>query len=237
MKRFPQLLTAGVLACAWTPSASADPVKITFDQPPCAALASGVYPGDCYAGSGVMFWSDINGGRFTAPRIAIASDAHSVSPPSVARAVARFTDVRGIFIVPGGTTGFTDFVSWNVTGSVPFQDPWAAFILGSNEFESRFYTGVLASITGFSDQFVSFSRPERDIIGIFMSMGTAVQGMDNLSFNAPQAATPEPSTLLLIGTGLAVFARRRRHAVSRAWRGASAFAEASADWSAPRSQA
>jgi hypothetical protein len=209
MKRFPQLLTAGVLACAWTPSASADPVKITFDQPPCAALASGVYPGDCYAGSGVMFWSDINGGRFTAPRIAIAADAHAVSPPNVARAVTGFTDVAGEFIVPGGTAGFTDFVSWNVTGSVPFQDPWQAFILGSNgTFDNRF-TVLDSSELLFSDQLVSFSRPQRDIVGFFMSMGTAVQGMDNLSFNAPQAATPEPSTLLLIGTGLAVVARRR----------------------------
>jgi hypothetical protein len=208
MKQIGQLVTAAVLSCAWTTSASADPVKITFDQPPCAALASGVYPGDCYAGSGVMFWSDINGGRFTAPRIAIASDAHAVSPPNVARAVTGFTDVAGEFIVPGGTAGFTDFVSWNVTGSVPNQDPWEAFVLGSNgNFDNRFR--VLGSIMGFSDQLVSFSRPERDIVGIFMAMGTAVQGMDNLGFNAPQATTPEPSTLLLIGTGVAVLARRR----------------------------
>jgi len=211
MKRFPQLLRASVLACAWTTSASADPVKITFEQPPCAALASGVYPGACYAGSGVVFWSDINGGRFTAPRIAIAPDDHAASPPNVARAdIANFTDVAGAFIVPGGTPGVTDFVSWNVTGSLPggHQDPWEAFVLGSSgSFDNRF--SVLGSIMGFSDQLVSFSRPERDIVGFFMSMGTAVQGMDNLSFNAPQAATPEPSTLLLIGTGLAVFARRR----------------------------
>jgi len=54
--------------------------------------------------------------------------------------------------------GFTDFVSWNVTGSVPFQDPWEAFIVGS--------TGrVLANIMGFSDQLVSFSRPQGDVAG------------------------------------------------------------------------
>jgi hypothetical protein len=209
MKRFPQFLTAVVLACAWTTSASADPVKITFDQPPCAASSSGVYPGDCYAGSGVVFWSDINGGRFTAPRIAIVSDTHAVSSPNVARAVAGFTDVAGEFIAPGGGAGFTDFVSWNVTGSVPSQDPWQAFILGSNgTFDNRF-TVLDSTQFLFFDQLVSFSRPQRDIVGFFMSMGTGVQGMDNLSFNAPQAATPEPSTLLLIGTGLVVLARRR----------------------------
>src|SRR6267378_5891154 len=116
MKRFLQLLTSVVLMCAWTTSAAADPVKITFDQPPCAPLASGVYPGDCYAGSGVTFWSDINGGRFTAPKIAIASDPHAASPFNVARAVTNFTDVGGSFIAPGGVRGFTDFASWNVTG-------------------------------------------------------------------------------------------------------------------------
>src|SRR5438093_10236783 len=139
MKRFRQSLTAAVLVRAWTTSVWADPVKITFDRPPCAPLANGVYPGDCYAGSGVTFWSDINGGRFTAPRIAIASDTHAVSPPNVARAVTGFTDVAGEFIVPGGTAGFTDFVSWNVTGSVPRQDPWEAFVLGSHgTFDNRF---------------------------------------------------------------------------------------------------
>ena len=90
----------------------------------------------------------------------------------------------------------------NVTGSVPFQDPWEAFILGS--------TGrVLASIMGFSDQLVSFTRPERDVAGIFMAMGTAVQGMDNLSFNAPASPTPEPATLLLMASGAAMVLRRR----------------------------
>ena len=214
MKRFPQFLTAAVIACAWTTSASADPVKITFDQPPCAASSSGVYPGDCYAGSGVVFWSDSNGGRFTAPRIVIAPDDHATSPPNVARAdiANNFTDVAGEFIMPGGTAGFTDFVSWNVTGSLGegHQDPWQAFILGSNgTFDNRF-TVLDNTQFLFFDQLVSFSRPQRDIVGFFMSMGTGIQGMDNLSFNAPQAATPEPSTLLLIGTGLAVLARRRR---------------------------
>src|SRR5213594_1898007 len=58
MKQFAELLTAAVLACAWTTSASADPVTITFEQPPCAPLASGVYPGDCFTASGVTFFSD-----------------------------------------------------------------------------------------------------------------------------------------------------------------------------------
>jgi hypothetical protein len=212
MKQFAELLTAAVLACAWTTSASADPVTITFEQPPCAPLASGVYPGDCYAASGVTFWSDHLGGRSTTPRIAIASDPHAVSPPSVARAVTNFEDVGGLFTVPGGMPGSTDFVSWNVTGSLRGgQDPWGAFILGRNgPLDNRFHASVLASIEGFSDQLVSFSRPERDIVGMFMSMGTIVQGMDNLSFNTPQAPTPEPSTLLLLATGAAALVRRRR---------------------------
>ena len=185
--------------------AQADTVTITFDQPPCVALAGGGYPGDCYAGAGVIFNSDLNGGRFTSPQIAIAADSHAVSHPNVARAVTGFTDVRGAFISAAGTTGFTDFVSWDVTGSVHGQDPWEAMIFGTN--------GLLQSILGFSDQLVVFSRPDKDVVGLFMSMGTAVQGMDNLNFNAlqgPSSATPEPSTLLLIATGAAVLARRRR---------------------------
>jgi PEP-CTERM motif len=211
MKQFAELLTAAVLACAWTTSASADPVTITFDQPPCAALANGVFPGDCYAAAGVMFLSDFAGGTRTTPMIAIASDPHAVSPPNVARAVTNFENVAGFFTVPGGMPGSTDFVSWSITGSVPGQDPWEAFILGRNgPVDHRFQASVLASILGFSDQLVSFSRPERDIVGWFMSMGTAVQGMDNLSFNTPQAPTPEPSTLLLLAAGAAALGRRRK---------------------------
>ena len=212
MKHIAQLFLSMVFAAVVAASAQADPVKITFEQPPCAALASGEYPSDCYAGMGVILSSDLNGGRFTAPRIAIAADAHAASAPNVARAAGGFTDVRGDFMVPGGATGFTDFVSWNVTGSVPFQDPWEALILGNTgPIDRRFHASVLASILGFSDQLVSFSRPERDVIGIFMSMGTAVQGMDNLSFNAPQSAspTPEPATLLLMASGAAMVLRRR----------------------------
>src|SRR5438132_11787713 len=156
MKHIARLLTTAFLICAVTSAARADSVTITFEQPPCAALASGDYPGDCYVGSGMIFSSDINGGRHMAQRIAIASDARAVSPPNVARAVSGFTDVRGDFIGPGGgMPGFTDFVSWNVTGSVPSQDPWEAVIFGRS--------GVLASILGFSDRLVSFSRPQQDV--------------------------------------------------------------------------
>jgi hypothetical protein len=206
MKLITQLCLSAVVMGA-AARAQADTVTITFDQPPCAALAPGAYPGDCYASSGVIFNSDVNGGRFTSPRIAIAADSHAVSDPNVARAVTGFTDVRGAFITAGSTAGFTDFVSWNVTGSVHGQDPWEAMIFGAH--------GRLQSIIGFSDQLVVFSRPDKDVVGLFMSMGTAVQGMDNLSFNAPQgpssatSPTPEPSTWLLMAVGAAVLARRR----------------------------
>jgi len=204
MKPVTQLFVSTVLMCSAAAPSHADTVTISFDQPACMALAGGGYPGDCYAGSGVILTSDINGGRFTAPHFAIASDTHAVSSPNVARAVTGFTDVRGAFIVNGGAPGFTDLVSWNVTGSVHGQDPWEAMIFGTN--------GLLDAIAGFSDQLVVFSRPGNDVLGLFMSMGTAMQGMDNLSFNAPQgpsSATPEPSTVLLIATGAAVLARRR----------------------------
>jgi hypothetical protein len=204
MRPVSQLLTAALLACAWTTSASADPISITFEQPPCAALNAGNYPGDCYLGLGVLLSSTINFDRRVQQSFSIASDTHAVSAPNVARASAGLTDVRGDFLLAGGVSGFTNFVSWNVTGSIRGQDPWEAFVFGRNGL-------LLASIPGFSDQLVSFSRPQQDISRFFMAMGTAAQGMDNLSFNAPQSPspTPEPATLLLLGSGLAVFVRRR----------------------------
>jgi hypothetical protein len=216
MKHIAQMFVPVVFLGLAATSAQADPIKITFDKPPCAALGGGEYPGACYAGSGVILSSNMNGGRFTSPQIAIAPDDHATSAPNVARAATGFTDIQGNFVAPGGQPGVTDLVSWNVTGSRPGQDPWEAFLLGNTgPVDSRFHASVLATVMGFSDQLVTFSRPDRDIAGFFMAIGTELQGVDNLAFNAPVAAvaasaTPEPSTLLLMATGAALVVRRRR---------------------------
>jgi len=204
MKPVAQLLTAAVLVCSCKASASAEPITITFEQPPCAARGTGDYPGDCYLGSGVLLSSTKNFDREAQQSFSIVSDTHSVSAPNVARASAALIDLRGDFLLPGGgVAGFTDFVSWNFTGSYRGQDPWGAFIYGSSGL-------LLDGFIGFSDQLVSFSRPQRDIARFFVSMGTNTQGMDNLSFNAPQSGspTPEPATLLMLGSGLGLLFRR-----------------------------
>jgi hypothetical protein len=206
MKRFATIVTSASLVLAAAAAAFADPVTITFENPPCAALSNGFFPGDCYASLGVVITSDINGGRFSARQFAIVPSAQAVSPTNVATpATPEFLDILANFTAPGGGVGFTDFVSWHFTGSIRGQDPWEGIIFGT--------TGVLARTTfGFTDQLVTFSRPTRDITGFRMAAGNIRQGMDNLSFNAPTAQSPvvpEPSTLMMLATAAGVFLRRR----------------------------
>lgn len=78
---------------------------------------------------------------------------------------------------------------------------WRAAIYGDDHelLDERFGTG---------DGHVLFTTPENDIrfFRLFASR-TAQVGLDTLEYNAP--VVPEPGTMLLIGSGMAVLLRRR----------------------------
>jgi hypothetical protein len=212
MKFFAQMSFVVLLVfAAATTAAMADPVTITFEQPPCTALSPGIFPGNCYEAVGLFLSS---GPNFT-QAFAIGADPRGVSQPNVARALPGFTRLGGSFIVPPVGHGFgTSAVSFNVIGSVTGH-PWEVVFMGMDS--------DLLRIRGDSDQIVSFARGvPREFMGgeIFrfdFFSGSALQGIDNLTFGAPQlSATPEPSTLLLFGTTAAALLRRRAKR-SSAW--------------------
>lgn len=214
------LLTAVVVTCTAASSARAEPVKISFENPPCAQVFDDVgnpvfYPSNCYFGLGAIFSSE--GGPFGGvSAFAIAADPTATSPPNVARPLAGFPTLHAEFfqpIRPGAFGPFgTNAVSFHITGSVSGQSPWEVVLFG---MESN-----LAVFRGISDQLVSFQRGravdgvgvfQGEIFGFTVRGGTALQGIDNLTFNGVEAAaTPEPATLLLMGTAAFALARNRR---------------------------
>ncbi|PYQ75752.1 MAG: hypothetical protein DMG04_06015 [Acidobacteria bacterium] len=211
LKWFVHLLTAGLLVGAATTAALADPVTITFDQPPCAPNARGAFPRDCYRAAGFFVSSGQRDFSLAAGEFAIVADPRAVSRPNVARPLSGF-DSLGFGFVSNGTCFnplnlfhqpgcSASAVSFHITGSGPGQTPWRVQILG---LESR-----LEDVSGVSDEVVSFSSPHNPIVSLAILMGSPARGIDNVSFTSPAdlAATPEPSTLLLIATGSAVLRR------------------------------
>ncbi len=196
MKRIIQFVPLWVVVAA--SSAWADPVTITFDQPPCPIISSIVYASDCYRLLGVSFTSA--GGRSgLVEAIMINADAHAVSPPNVARPAPESAWLNAEFSrfdVGARVNG----VSFDIVGSQLGQPAWEV-VFATSSFSDR--------IRGFGDQRVS--APRDLVTGLTFFPGTLLNAIDNLTFSSSVAATPEPSTLLLIGTGaVAAFARRRR---------------------------
>ena len=207
MKTFRGLLLA-VSLCALPAWAHADPVTITFDNPPCASLGGNHYASNCYSPEGVVISSLYQ--STMAPLFTIKAAADAVSPPNVAQGAPDFGlfDWQLSFVVPlegGLLPGVTNFVSFSVTGSQPGQDAWQAIIYGSRGER------LGQSPFGTANGVVTFSRPTADIARVLFGTGTFNQGFDNLRFNTPTDAppVPEPATVLLLGGGLAAVVRRR----------------------------
>jgi hypothetical protein len=209
MKRIARVLPSVALVVLTTSSAWADPVTVTFDQPPCAPVAPGIYPGDCYVSLGMRFGSGMGTGAFPFDSnglFMIAADPNAVSPPNVARPVPGFA-LLGATFSPVNVLSGTSSVSLNVVGSVPGQMPWRVEFVGTD--------GDLSHFSGTTDQLISYCLEcnAGGIFGFRFFPGTASQGIDNLTRNPAQAsAVPEPATVLLTGGGIVALARRR-------WRG------------------
>jgi len=206
MKKFAHLLALVVLLVVASSSyASADPVTITFDAPPCAAIAPGIYPGNCYQGDGVTFGSGMGGFAFpfdSNGTFTIAADPNAVSPPNVARPDPGFTMLGATFI-PFGPSG-TSSVGLNIVGSLPGQFPWVVQIFGTD--------GELARFSGTTDQQVTYcvGCSGGGILALRFFPSSPLRGIDNLTLNVtPNAPVPEPATLLLTASGILAVVRRR----------------------------
>ena len=201
--RFPALV---VLLVSISASASADPVTVTFDQPPCDAHSPGIYPGTCYVGVGLFIWStrpEPDQGVIGPMAFLIAADPNAVSAPNVARPVAGFTALEAQFREPGGFFG-TRAVSFNVVGSGAALVPWRVEFYGTDD--------ELGGFAGFGDGLVSSPAGVGTLLGLRFFPGTALRAIDNLAFtfNGTEAPiVPEPATLLLTGSGILAVARRR----------------------------
>ena len=180
-------------------------------------------PSDLYASQGVFLNSigihlpsgdgqGIGGGIMLLPTPA------AVSPPQAAFASQinpLFQGVNGIsgqFVFTTSESvlvlASTGFVSFNVVGS---QGTWTAlFFDTTNQIGTDVHTGLIATITGNTDQLVVFSSTVGIGRFIFIPSGLNVlEGIDNLQFEP--TSVPEPASLLLLTLGVGgLLARQRR---------------------------
>lgn len=209
LKRLSFLL---VLLLASAVSAKADPIVLTFDDlTPGFHVGTTLLPGNPLVYS---FNSSVSGNTFHSI-VRVAQTGQATSPPnalfsSLITDNIGTRDSLGIAFdgpqFPGDPNcqPCTDFVSFNIVGTVSGQtEQWRVVFYSRQGAE-------LFTVTGVTDQLVSFFSENREIGGvrIFTTNGGR-EGIDNLTYNSP---IPEPATAFMLGTGLVgtLAAMRRR---------------------------
>jgi hypothetical protein len=192
-------------AIAWSTSASADPIRIGFDDVPTGETRWNYYDSSV----GFTLISTVpnggSGGNFIVSASAQASSAPNIAMPAGRLYPSIFLNtLQGRFrALNSPDPGLVDMVSFRVVGTQAGQaEPWTARIydFGSTLLDTR---------QGTTDTLVSFTRPSADIGRlIFVQSARSIEGIDDVSFNPP--VTPEPASLLLFGTGMVACAARLR---------------------------
>jgi hypothetical protein len=201
------------LACA---PMAANAAFINFDSHASTGALSGVAPASAlvtndYAAQGIVFGrSGVSAG------VAVVNNSSTNSAPNGAcgldaagSIVASCAgDIYFHFVDPsnGTTPATTNALSFYVGDAGGDLDAWTINVFGVGDalLEARSFSSVSNILQSFA--FAGMSRVE-----IRWTTGsTAGYLLDDINFNTPATAVPEPSVLALLGLGLAGFAASRR---------------------------
>jgi hypothetical protein len=201
-------------------SANAAPVVIHFDE---LAAVNQALPGDHYLAQGVRFWT-LNsipdavanvGDTFTASvastEIVVLSNPNAVSPPNFG--VARFGGTGDVLMFFPTPITSLSLVTDDATGEV--ADVVRLFALGDIGLPNF---QVLAAASGLDDaisspaNLLSVSLGGTPFQWALFQTTTEQEGFDDVTFTP----VPEPTSMVLLGSGLLALGARARKARSAA---------------------
>jgi hypothetical protein len=165
---------------------------------------------------GVQSFNEQNLSLFTsfdgtvATGIEVAASPFAGSSPNVVRGFVPGSAVLGRFLSTEGPqlTLATRLLFVDITGPTDEANPWRFSIFDREG-------SLLASQTSFIPVGLGFFRSGGPEIASFLfEPGLPLRGLDNVTYTPP--VVPEPATMLLVGSGLAAAAwRRRRQSAAR----------------------